>query len=113
MTTVGAAFLVGASRRVGRDSWVSLSGGLDPADNPIIDSATFTKTVDLRPNAGMLLDRNTSLLGSLVTKGGSNNGATLNVYPGVIPAWHWLPGVWAQQIRGGSASFDCRPVRTC
>ncbi len=102
MTTAGSAFLVGASRRVGDQYWVSASGGFDPSDNPVIDSATNTKTVTLQPNAGLFLDRNGSLLASFISKGGGTNGPTINLYPGLfrlgpLPS----PGFWVQQIRGG------------
>ena len=103
MTTLGDAFLMGVSRRVGRNYWVTASGGFDPADNPIIDPKTFTKTVDLTPNAGLFLDRDGSLLVSFISKGGSNNGPTLNIYPlGRSPLW---PGIWLQQIRGGGLRY--------
>ena len=46
-----------------------------------------------------------SSLLSLVTRGGSNNGPTLNIYPGVIGRGAWSPGVWAQQNRGGGVRF--------
>jgi hypothetical protein len=101
MTTMGNAFLVGLSRRVGRDFWLTASGGFDPSDNSLIDTATFAKTVDLLPNAGFFIDRDGSLLVSVVAKGGSTNGTTLNVYPGVIGSGWWSPGLWLQQIRGG------------
>jgi hypothetical protein len=105
MTTMGNAFLVGVSRRAGTDLWVSASGGFDPSDNPIIDPVTGAKTVLLKPNAGLFLDRDGSLLVSLVMKGGSRDGATLNVYPGVIRIPGVSPGVWAQTIQGGGFRF--------
>jgi hypothetical protein len=105
MTTMGNAFLVGVSRRVGREYWVSASGGFDPADNPIIDAKTGAKGATLLPNAGLFLDRNSSLLISFITKGGSSNGPTLNIYPGVIGSGAWSPGVWVQGIRGGGFRY--------
>ena len=105
MTTMGNAFLVGLSRRVGREYWVSASGGFDPSDNPIVNNKTGARTVELLPNAGVFLDRNGSLLVSFITKGGSTNGATLNIYPGVIGSGWWSPGLWAQQVRGGGVRF--------
>jgi hypothetical protein len=105
MTTMGNAFLLGVSGRVGNDLWLSASGGFDPADNPVIDSRTGAKTATLLPNAGFFLDRKGSLLASFITKGGSSNGATLNIYPGIIGSGAWSPGVWVQGVRGGGYRF--------
>jgi len=102
MTTMGAAFLVGASRRVGDNYWLSAAGGFDPADNPIIDQTTGRKSVSLEANAGLFVDRDGSLLVSMITKGGSNNGPTLNVYPGVL---NRHVGIWVQSVRGGGIRF--------
>jgi len=105
MTTAGNAFLVGVSRRVRGAYWLSASGGFDPVDNPIIDPATGKKTVKLAGNAGVFLDRDASLLVSFITKGGSTNGPTLNIYPGVFANALWTPGFWVQGIRGGGVRF--------
>lgn len=105
MTTLGNAFLIGPSRRVGREYWVSLAGGFDPVDNPVINETTNQKTVDLAYNAGAFLDRNGSLLVGFINKGGSTNGPTLNVYPGVVRLFGVSPGFWVQQVRGGGVRF--------
>jgi hypothetical protein len=105
MTTMGNAFLVGLSRRVGKDFWISASGGFDPSDNPIVNDRTGARTVELLPNAGVFFDRDGSLLVSFITKGGSTNGPTLNVYPGVIGSGRWSPGLWLQQVRDGGLRF--------
>jgi hypothetical protein len=105
LNTMGNAFLFGVSRRVGRDLWISPSIGFDPVDNPVIDQATGAKTATLKPNAGFFLDRDGSLLVSFITKGGSSNGATLNVYPGVVGSGAWSPGLWVQAVHGGGYRF--------
>jgi hypothetical protein len=105
MTTMGNAFLIGVSRRVGSDMWLSASGGFDPVDNPIVDPTTGAKTATLSVNGGVFLDRNSSLLASFITKGGSSNGPTLNIYPGVIGSGRWSPGVWVQSVRGPGGGF--------
>jgi hypothetical protein len=105
INTFGNAFLLGPSRRVGADYWVSATAGFDPVDNPVIDPATNKKTATLKPNAGLFIDRQGSLLVSFITKGGSTNGATLNVYPGVI-GWHGVsPGFFAQKVRTGGMRY--------
>jgi hypothetical protein len=105
MTTMGNAFLFGVSGRVGSDLWLSASGGFDPVDNPVVDARTGAKGATLLPNAGVFLDRKGSLLISFITKGGSNNGPTLNVYPGVIGSGQWSPGFWVQGVRGGGLRY--------
>lgn len=101
MTTMGNAFLVGVSRRVGSDLWLSASGGFDPRDNPIIDARTGAKTATLEPSVGLFLDRDGSLLLSAILKGSSRDGLTVNAYPGAFHIGPVSPGVWAQQVRGG------------
>lgn len=101
ITTGGNAFLAGVSRRVGRDYWVSTAFGAIPTDVPIIDSTTNTRSVTLRPNAGIFIDRNGSLLVSFVNRSGMTNGATLNIYPGVIGSGRWSPGFFVQSATGG------------
>jgi hypothetical protein len=101
ITTMGASFLVGVSRRTGGSYWLSAMGGFDPADNPVIDPVTGQKTVKLLPNAGVFLDHDGSLLVSVISKGGSTDGASLNVYPGFLRVAGIAPGLWVQQVRGG------------
>lgn len=105
ITTMGAEFLVGISRRVGRDDWISPMFGADPADNPIIDPVSGAKTATLKPSFGLFYDRGGSLLASFVAKGAATNGPTLNVYPGVLGWGPFKPGVWVQAIRGGGVRF--------
>ena len=105
MTTAGNAFLIGISRRVGSEYWLTASGGFDPSDNPVIDPRTNAKTATLLPDVGVFVDRNSSLLASFISKGGSNNGATLNLYPGVLRMGRVSPGLWVQGIRGGGLRF--------
>lgn len=101
ITTGGNAFLGGLSRRVGREHWISLTGGAIPVGVPVLDSVTNTRTVTLRPNVGVFFDRNGSLLASFVGRTGITNGATLNVYPGVIGSGRWSPGFFVQHAIGG------------
>lgn len=105
MMTAGNAFLVGASRRMPGDRWVSVSGGFDAAENPVIDPATGRKTATLYPNFGVFFDRESSLLVSLIARGGIDVGPTLNVYPGVVRFGAWSPAFWIQHARGGGVRF--------
>jgi hypothetical protein len=101
ITTGGNAFLGGVSRRLGREHWLSVTAGAIPVAVPVIDSATNTRTVKLQPNIGIFVDRNGSLLASFVGRTGITNGATLNVYPGVIGSGRWSPGLFVQESLSG------------
>ncbi|MEO6878239.1 MAG: hypothetical protein ABI205_07150, partial [Gemmatimonadaceae bacterium] len=105
MTVMGSTFLIGASARVGNGLWLSAAGGYDPNENPLIDPKTGARTVTLLPSGGLFLDRNGSLLASFISRGGATNGATVNVYPGLLGSGAWSPGLWAQSIHGGGYRF--------
>jgi len=105
MTTFGAAFLVGVSRRAPNGDWMSLALGADPIDNPVIDPETGRKSVVLKPQASIFWDRDGSLLATLGARGGRTEILTLNVYPGVFRVGGYAPGVWAQWLRTGQLRF--------
>lgn len=103
--THGFVFLAGVSRRFGANDWLTVGGGADAPVNPVIDSTTRKKSAELEPNGGIFYDRDGSLLASVVNRGGSDNGATLNVYPGVL-GWRMVqPSFWLQLNRGGGVRF--------
>lgn len=80
---------------------VSIAGGADAVDNPVVDPATGRRTVVLRPNAGLFVDRGGSLLVSIVRTSQSDALVSANVYPGVVRVGTFSPGLWAQALRGG------------
>jgi hypothetical protein len=80
---------------------VSIAAGADAVDNPVIDPATGRRTVVLRPNAGVFVDRGGSLLVSLVRTSQSDALLAANVYPGVVRVGGVSPGLFAQALRGG------------
>jgi hypothetical protein len=105
IVTQGAAFTAGLSRRVGSADWISAGAGYDAPANPVIDTTTGKKTATIEPNAGLFWDRRGSLLVAFIAKLGSNNGPTLNVYPGVLGVGDVKPGLWVQRNRGGGFRF--------
>ena len=108
ITTGGNAFLLGVSARLPRGYWASVTGGVIPFNNPVVDPSHYTKTVNLKPNVGLFLDRNGSLLASFVGLNGMSNGPTLNVYPGVIGSGAWSPGFFVQSATGGPDAHALR-----
>jgi hypothetical protein len=109
MTTFGGSFLLGISARRGVADWITLAGGWDPADNPVIDPATGEKTVTLLPNAGLFYDRDGSLLASLLVRARRTERVTINVYPGVVHFFGWSPGLWAHILDNGRFRFGVVP----
>lgn len=109
MTTFGGSFLLGLSAKRGDTDWVSLAGGWDPAENPVIDPVTGEKTVTLLPNAGLFYDRDGSLLGALLVRWGRREPITVNVYPGVVHFHRWSPGLWAHIEKNGQFRFGIVP----
>jgi hypothetical protein len=98
-TTMGGSYVVGGSRRAGDSTWVSLGFGWDARTNPVIDPNTGRKTVELLGNVALFIDRNTSLLSSVVLKSGFDAGITINLYPGAFGMPNWSPGLWTQILR--------------
>ena len=98
-TTMGGSYVGGAARRFGDSTWWSLGFGWDARTNPVIDTTTGRKGVELLGNVALFVDRSSSLLGSIVLKSGFDAGATMNVYPGVVRVGRWSPGFWAQILR--------------
>jgi len=99
-TTMGGSYLGGLSRRTGDSTWFSIGLGTDASTNAIVDTATGRKTVDLKSNFGIFVDRSGSLLGSMVLKSGVDRAATVNVYPGVVRFGRsqLAPGFWTQYL---------------
>jgi hypothetical protein len=109
MTTFGASFLLGMSRRVNPTDWFSLASGWDPTENPIIDPVTGEKTVTLNPNVGVFYDRDGSLLGALHVRFNRREVVTMNVYPGVVHFGKWSPGLFAHVLENGRFRFGVVP----
>lgn len=109
MTTFGGSFLLGLSRRVGAADWLSVAGGWDPTENPLIDPLTGERTVTLNPNVGVFYDRDGSLLTALHVRLNRRELLTLNVYPGVVHFGRWSPGMFAHVLDNGRMRFGIVP----
>ena len=99
-TTMGGSYIAGLSRRTNDSTWVSFGMGSDANSNAVVDSLTGRKAVRLLGNAGIFVDRNGSLLWSMVLKSGYDAAATLNIYPGVMRFGrsNLAPGFWTQYL---------------
>lgn len=83
----------------GRALSLGVGRGSDVA--AITDSSSDVRTVRLGPRAGLFLDREGSLLASLVFDGSRNGLMTLNLYPGMVRIGGVSPGVWLDVRRNG------------
>lgn len=99
-TTMGGSYVAGLSRRTRDSTWVSFGIGTDASTNAVIDTLTGRKTAELIGNAGIFVDRGSSLLWSVILKSGYDDALTLNVYPGVMRFGRsqLAPGFWTQYL---------------
>lgn len=101
----GVSTVVGVSRDLGDARSLSFGLGADAVDTPVVDAATDTRTVKLMPNAGVFLDREGSLLVSLLARNGHETIATLNVYPDAFARSRPPIGLWISALRRGGVRF--------
>jgi hypothetical protein len=89
---------------------VSVGAGLHAKELVTVDASSNRKTANLTGTAGVFVDRQGSLLASLVYSGVHDRQWSMNVYPGVLPGGRASPGVWVQRSREGSvlAGFALR-----
>jgi hypothetical protein len=80
---------------------LSFALGADAVDNPIIDYTSGRKTVILKPNAGMFIDRDGSLLFSLTARHSAETIASANLYPGAMRVGGQSFGLWTQALKNG------------
>ena len=79
----------------------SLAAGADVVDTPIIDPTSGRKTVTLKPNSGLFIDRDGSLLFSLTARDSKETLAFANLYPGVLRIGGQSFGLWTQMLKNG------------
>jgi len=86
------------------DEW-SLSGGLGLKADELVDLGDGFKTVDLAASAGLFLDRNNSLMASLVMAHTKDYRWRVNLYPGLFDLGPVSPGLFAVDSRTRGAIF--------
>lgn len=95
----GISTLAGVSVGTKGGMAFSLASGVDAVDTPVIDSASGKKTVVLKPNGGLFVDHDGSLLFSLTGRDSREVIAALNLYPGVVQVRGHTFGAWLQLTR--------------
>jgi hypothetical protein len=86
------------------EEW-SLSGGLGLKANKLVDLGDGFKTVDLAASAGIFLDRNNSLMASIVAAHTKDYRWRVNLYPGLVDLGPVAPGLFAVDSRTQGAVF--------
>jgi hypothetical protein len=88
---------------------LSLAAGVDAIDTPVVDSASGKKTVTLKPNSGVFVDRDGVLLFSLTARYSNEVIAMANLYPGVVRFGGVSFGSWVQLTRDHKWRFGIVP----
>ena len=97
----GISTLGGISYGTKGGTALSLASGVDAVDTPVVDSLSGKKTVVLKPNAGLFIDHDGSLLFSLTARNSKETIATANLYPGVVRVGGHTFGLWTQMLKNG------------
>ncbi len=104
LLTLGQQGLGGVTYRFDSGLSLGVAGGID-GDVRIVDPKTGHESIEPRPAGGVYLDRDDSLLASVVLGYDAYNLVGVNVYPGVLPGRFASLGLWATVTQGGQFSF--------
>ena len=94
LLTLGHQGLTGVTYRFDNGLSLGVAGGID-GDVRLVDPETGHESIDPRPAGGVYLDRDDSLLVSVVVGYKAYNFVSVNVYPGVLPGRFASLGFWA------------------
>jgi hypothetical protein len=95
----GGPQLTGISRRLYADRWLSFAVGENAVANPVVDAVSGQRTAVLKPEYGVFLDRDGSLLTSLDVRLGETEQVVANVYPGVFRIGSYSPGFLVEYLK--------------
>lgn len=104
-TAFGMSNIVGLSYGDRKGLAVSLAGGAEVIDNPVVNATTGARTSNLAPSWGVFVDREGSLLASALSTGNVDAIAVINLYPGVVRVLGASPGVWIHVLKDGRVRF--------
>lgn len=106
---IGQGSSVGVSVALDDEYGVGATLGFS-AKERFVDPVTGAESITPRQGGGLYVDRNGSLLASLVVTGRERVEA--NVYPGVLPGWFGRIGAWGGIHRDEGLSFGLSTRRT-
>jgi hypothetical protein len=84
---------------------LSIGTGAEVVDTPVVDTVSGKKTVTLKPNGGIFIDRAGSLLFSINYRDAPETVVSANLYPGVIRVGPVTFGLWTHALRDGRWRF--------
>ena len=90
----GLNFIGGLSFKTGGGYCISGGGGARTKKVFVVDEAQGRQTITYVYSAGLFLDRNNSLLASLIFNTNFYHTMQLNVYPGFLKIGYFTPGFW-------------------
>ena len=104
-TAFGISNIVGVSYGARKGLALSVAGGAEVIDNPVVDATTGARTTYLAPSWGVFVDREGSLLASALSTGNVDAVAVFNLYPGVVRVLGASPGIWMHVLKDGRVRF--------
>lgn len=104
-TAFGISNIAGLSYGDRKGLNVSVAGGAEVIDLPIVDATTGARTSYLAPSWGVFVDREGSLLASALSTGNVDAVAVFNLYPGVVSVMGASPGIWMHVLKDGRLRF--------
>jgi hypothetical protein len=102
---MGMSTHLGLSYQLNSEYCLSAGAGIRSYELQILDSAARQATVATVPTAGIFLDKNNTIMASLIWSQSVDNWFHASVYPGVLRIGSFTPGVWAIIGREGYATF--------
>ena len=109
---MGSGSLVGLSYRFNDGYSISAGAGIRPDSLRLLDIKARQVTVDSKISGGIFIDKNNSLLASLVISDTKDYFIQANIYPGLLKIGRFTPGLWAVVGRGGYVTFGINSVYT-
>lgn len=104
LLTLGHQGLGGVTYRFDSGLSLGVAGGID-GNVRIVDPETGHESIEPRPAGGVYLDRDDSLLASVVLGYEAYNLVGVNVYPGVLPGRFASLGLWVTMTQDREFSF--------
>lgn len=108
----GMSTLLGLSYRFNNGYSVSIGGGIRPNTLRLLDIKGRQVTIDSKLSGGIFLDKDNSLMASLVVSDVPDYFITANVYPGLLKLGKFTPGLWAAVGKTGYVTFGINTVYT-
>lgn len=101
----GMGALFGVSKKISPSDNLSFGVGFKSKHLIDVNDAVRQRTIATSWHTGVFLDRNNSLLASLVFSGVKEYFCMIDIYPGIIKYGRFSPGIWSIIGRNGELTF--------